>query len=179
MKGYTALAIVVAFAAIFLFVGIYGYARPGDTCSNDFDCDFGAGEFCDTFGTCSIPPVCGNGAVEAGEQCDDLNKGSCPLQCSTSCTINDCGTSGGLTGHRNNIGRHVSLQGQNAARPFESECRFCRPHKIRYYRADLRINQCRHNRFIFVKDGNSADKCSLPRRKDIVQRRHLPGELSV
>lgn len=39
------------------------------------------------------PPaaVCGNGAVEAGEVCDDgSSNGACPASCSNSCTANNC-----------------------------------------------------------------------------------------
>ncbi len=41
-------------------------------------------------------PVCGNGAVESGEQCDaGGSNGACPAACSASCTINSCGGGGG------------------------------------------------------------------------------------
>lgn len=41
-------------------------------------------------------PVCGNGAVESGEQCDTGgSNGSCPATCSTSCTTNSCASGGG------------------------------------------------------------------------------------
>ncbi|MFH1631242.1 MAG: right-handed parallel beta-helix repeat-containing protein, partial [Candidatus Aenigmatarchaeota archaeon] len=44
------------------------------------------------------PPVCGNGAVEVGEECDDgVNNGPSPACCSVSCTNNNpsCGGGGG------------------------------------------------------------------------------------
>lgn len=45
--------------------------------------------------TATIPstaPVCGNGVVETGEQCDSgANNGPCPANCSSSCAINNCG----------------------------------------------------------------------------------------
>ena len=44
-------------------------------------------------------PVCGNGIVETGEQCDlGTANGSCPSRCSTSCTNNACGGPGPLPG---------------------------------------------------------------------------------
>ncbi len=40
----------------------------------------------------STDPVCGNGRVESGEQCDEgTNNGGCPKTCSTSCRLNTCG----------------------------------------------------------------------------------------
>jgi hypothetical protein len=44
--------------------------------------------------TVSAPPVtCGDGVVNGTEQCDDgANNGSCPKTCSSTCTINNCGT---------------------------------------------------------------------------------------
>ena len=40
--------------------------------------------------------VCGNGAVESGEQCDaGGSNGSCPATCSVSCTTNSCTSGGG------------------------------------------------------------------------------------
>ena len=40
------------------------------------------------------PSVCGNGAVESGEQCDaGGSNGSCPATCSTSCATNSCTSS--------------------------------------------------------------------------------------
>ncbi len=36
-------------------------------------------------------PNCGNGVINAGEQCDaGVNNGSCPRACSNSCTVNSC-----------------------------------------------------------------------------------------
>lgn len=45
------------------------------------------------FGLLGNPsPVCGNGVVESGEQCDaGESNGVCPAACSTSCTANSCG----------------------------------------------------------------------------------------
>ncbi len=38
--------------------------------------------------------VCGNGAVETGEACDDgAGNGACPAACSSACTVNNCGGS--------------------------------------------------------------------------------------
>ena len=44
----------------------------------------------------SSEPVCGNGAVESGEQCDaGGSNGACPATCSASCTTNSCGGGSG------------------------------------------------------------------------------------
>jgi cysteine-rich repeat protein len=69
----------------------------GNPCSTSADCDTGAGEYCDTGGTWVCVgggyggPVCGNGAVETGEQCDDNNlvDGDC---CSSTCQIESAGS---------------------------------------------------------------------------------------
>lgn len=50
-----------------------------------------------SFGLIGDPsPVCGNGAVESGEACDNAgSNGVCPATCSASCTTNACGSGGG------------------------------------------------------------------------------------
>ena len=41
-------------------------------------------------------PVCGNGSIESGEQCDTgSSRGVCPATCSLSCTTNSCGPTTG------------------------------------------------------------------------------------
>jgi len=48
--------------------------------------------------------VCGNGAVESGEQCDaGGSNGACPAVCSAFCTINSCGGGGGSISIYNTI----------------------------------------------------------------------------
>ncbi len=40
-------------------------------------------------------PICGNGVVETGEQCDTGgSRGACPVNCSALCTTNSCGGGG-------------------------------------------------------------------------------------
>jgi len=49
-------------------------------------------------------PVCGNGVVESGEQCDaGGSNGACPAACSASCTTNSCGGGGGGGGGNGNV----------------------------------------------------------------------------
>ncbi len=54
-------------------------------------------------GSCSYPPPppnCGNGVVNAGEQCDlGINNGSCPGGCSLSCTTISCNPPGATCGN--------------------------------------------------------------------------------
>ncbi|MFH0890678.1 MAG: hypothetical protein V1856_01455, partial [Candidatus Liptonbacteria bacterium] len=46
--------------------------------------------------------LCGNGAIDSGESCDDgINNGNCPRECSSSCTVNSCGGGGGGGGGGN------------------------------------------------------------------------------
>ena len=48
--------------------------------------------------TSGTGPVCGNGVVESGEQCDaGGSNAACPAACSASCAINSCG-GGGASG---------------------------------------------------------------------------------
>jgi len=63
----------------------------------DFDSFLGGALSCDgcQFNTslCSLTPteICGNGIVEAMEQCDQgVNNGACPSLCSATCELNDC-----------------------------------------------------------------------------------------
>lgn len=43
-------------------------------------------------GVCTVAPLCGNGVVETGEQCDlgSSGNGACPKTCSATCTTNTC-----------------------------------------------------------------------------------------
>ncbi len=57
----------------------------------------GRADECSPLGaSCGVTsPICGNGVVESGEQCDNgTSNGPCPATCSTSCTTNSCGTTG-------------------------------------------------------------------------------------
>ena len=51
----------------------------------------GCGNGCQLSISCHSAPVCGNGSIESGEQCDSgASNGSCPRDCSNSCTVNSC-----------------------------------------------------------------------------------------
>lgn len=69
-----------------------------------------------------IPVACGNGALDAGESCDNgASNGACPATCSTSCTTNIC--SGGT--HNVCVGntcRVVSGPGSDQCNPPGSLC---------------------------------------------------------
>ena len=67
------------------------YETSSTTCSTETRPFWECGP---SFNNCSCvdsPSVCGNGEVEAGEQCDSgAQNGACPLTCSNSCTVNAC-----------------------------------------------------------------------------------------
>jgi hypothetical protein len=52
------------------------------------------GFFDDSMFNSALPSSCGNGTIEAGEQCDNgVNNGICPKTCSAACVTNNCGDS--------------------------------------------------------------------------------------
>ena len=73
----------------------YGEQGSGDVSSTNFQIQAGyrSGE---NATSASIVAYCGDGNVDAGEQCDSgVSNGICPAACSASCTTNSCGGGGG------------------------------------------------------------------------------------
>jgi len=64
------------------------YEASGSSCPGDV----GRGDVCDQAGHCGPPPVCGNGTLDANEQCDDGNtvNGDC---CDANCQYEASGSS--------------------------------------------------------------------------------------
>jgi hypothetical protein len=98
--------------------GVYGnaqnaYCFPGETCNctapveiygctNPASSNYNPNATADD-GSCipvTVPPNCGNGVLNAGEQCDlgASNNGSCPGGCSSSCTTISCNPPGASCG---------------------------------------------------------------------------------
>ncbi|MFN8542595.1 MAG: trypsin-like serine protease [Candidatus Binatia bacterium] len=56
------------------------------------------------------PPVCGNGLLDVGEECDGTDAGACPEACTTACTCAEQCRPGDLALTGVHLGRHVRLR---------------------------------------------------------------------
>lgn len=71
-----------------------GNDAQGLPCTNDLECPVGSScenGFCGGEPADGLEPVCGNGEIEFGEDCDDGNDNGPQSPCTEQCTVNQCG----------------------------------------------------------------------------------------